>query len=925
MSLVLDLTAALDRLRENADLDADRLDALERFADTLPGEAVDEAIAAAQVRLPERGIHPSLHYLLVRLAARRDERDAAADILDRLLERLNQDGEYALLVEVARRNADWLPGERLIPLLVRAARAHEGALSDAVFEEMLARYPEDPRLRWLAGLRGLRVATVSAPPPPATLVHLARALPHLARAETAPVLEESALPVIERLDSETAPDVLAMLAVLVERHRIEEAKDYVELALDSLLAQGQAPLLWDLLRSALVRDPAAAAQLRPAALAALLPLRADLPRHAQIIADSGLADSQVAFDIALARYTRLMEFPPGGYVEHGSWGVGEIVAHDGENLTVRFPNGPEHVFKRSLADRALERRRPDDLNVLRALFPERLTQLRDEDPAGLVVIALRTLGGEGKPRDLKRLLSPGVVAAEAWSGWWRQARAVLQDDDRIDLTQSFRDAVLLAGHAMSPGGAGSGGSGGGGSGDVALPGLADRGDVARQLKLLRRFLGQHPHALERSARAYRRRLERWLDTRSLTGEERLLILILLADMDPAARPRLRDGIVEACRHGFSLATFSAESDQTMLFELGMEAEDWQPVAMAALDSRQLPLRQRALAAVEERLGAEALGLYRAVLEASPARGDAVMEVARAAVSGHSTAVAGQQTALAGQSTALARIPAVDIFIALLRLVSEPERETLRKQAQALLAADSPLCARLAAEPAGGPGAEQVALALLSFRASDSYLFPILETLERIWGPAVIEAFRRRRERETRRITARMEDEIGELPVGLMTRATFNALCEEIARVEYELRTTIPRAIQKARELGDLRESGEYESAKLKQRQASDRLVLLQRQVAEAQVIEDLPIDDSCVLAGTEVMLRPVEGGEPVTYWILGEGDSRHGPDVVSYRAELGRALWRRRPGEEIELPLPAGRRRFRVERLRRRLPAAEVL
>jgi transcription elongation factor GreA len=171
----------------------------------------------------------------------------------------------------------------------------------------------------------------------------------------------------------------------------------------------------------------------------------------------------------------------------------------------------------------------------------------------------------------------------------------------------------------------------------------------------------------------------------------------------------------------------------------------------------------------------------------------------------------------------------------------------------------------------------------------------------------------------------MEDEIGELPVGLMTRATFNALCEEIARVEYELRTTIPRAIQKARELGDLRESGEYESAKLKQRQASDRLVLLQRQVAEAQVIEDLPIDDSCVLAGTEVMLRPVEGGEPVTYWILGEGDSRHGPDVVSYRAELGRALWRRRPGEEIELPLPAGRRRFRVERLRRRLPAAEVL
>jgi transcription elongation GreA/GreB family factor len=432
--------------------------------------------------------------------------------------------------------------------------------------------------------------------------------------------------------------------------------------------------------------------------------------------------------------------------------------------------------------------------------------------------------------------------------------------------------------------------------------------VTRQLKLLRRFLDHHPGARERAGRAYRRRLERWLDTRTLGDAEQLLILILLAEMDPEARPRLRDGIVEICRRGFSLATFPAESDQTMLFELGMEAVDWQPVAMAALDSRQVALRQRALAVVEERLGPDGIAVYHAVLESSPARGDAVIEVARGALAGHSPALAG--------------IPAVEIFIALLRLLSEPERETLRKQAQALLAGDGPLVARLAAEPADGPGAEQVALALLNFRASDNYLFPILELLERIWGPAVVEAFRRRRERETRRITARMEDDSGELPVGLMTRDSYNALLEEIARVELELRTTIPRAIQKARELGDLRESGEYESAKLKQRQASDRLLLLQRQVAEAQVIEDLPIDDSCVQAGTEVILKPVEGGESVVYWVLGEGDSRHGPDVVSYRAELGQALWRRRAGEELELPLPGERRRFRLERIRRRLPAA---
>lgn len=907
MSLTTEIGATLDRLRSDAGLDVGRLDVLEGIADTLPEQAVAEAIAAAQVRLPDHGVHPSLHYLLARLAARGGERETAVAVLDRLLERLNQDGQHALLIEVARRNADWLPVERLIPLVVRAARAEPEALAEDVLEEMLGRYPEDPRLHWLAGLRGLGSSpetgsgpAASLPPAlPATLAHLARALPFLARENESPFLEEAALPVIENLDETSAREVVAMLAALIQRRRIDEASTYLELSLSGLLAHGQAPSLWDLLRNTLVRDPAAA-PLRPAALAALRELPGQPPSHARVIVDSGLADPAVPFSAAIARHARLMEFPPGEYVEHRSWGVGEIVAYDGEDLTVRFLGRPEHVFKRTLADRALERLGRDDLRVLQSFFPERLAELKDRDPAGLVAVALRGLGGQGKPRDLKRLLTPAAVPAEEWTDWWRKARVALEEDERIDLSQSFRDTLRLVGEIS--------GAAGGTAAQVPLPHLA-AGDAARQLKLLRRFLDQHPDARDRVDRAYRRLLERWLETRPLTDEERLLILILIAGWDPAGRSRLRDHLVEACRGGFSLATFPAASDQMMLFELGLEGPDWKPVAMAALDSRELAARERALAVVDERLGPVAVDFYRAVLEGSPVRGDAVIEVAR--------------VALGGRSEAAARVPAVDIFIALLKQVSEPGRETLRKQAQALLAADGPVFARLAAEPAAGPGAEQVALALLSFHASDNHLFPILAALETIWGPTVVAAFRRRRERETRRITARMEDEGGEPPLGLMTRASFNSLRAEIERVDLELRTTIPRAIQHARELGDLRESGEYESAKLKQRQASDRLLLLQRRLAEAQIIEDFPVDDSFVAAGTEVVLSPVEGGEPIIYWVLGDGDSWLGPEVVSYRAELGRALWRKRPGEELEVPFAGGRRRVRIEQIRRRLPPAE--
>jgi transcription elongation GreA/GreB family factor len=87
------------------------------------------------------------------------------------------------------------------------------------------------------------------------------------------------------------------------------------------------------------------------------------------------------------------------------------------------------------------------------------------------------------------------------------------------------------------------------------------------------------------------------------------------------------------------------------------------------------------------------------------------------------------------------------------------------------------------------------------------------------------------------------------------------------------------------------------------------------------VIEDLPgVDETRVMAGTEVTLHPVDGGEAITYWVLGDGDSHHGPEVISYRADLGRALWRRREGEEVDLPLPGGNRRMRIARIARRLP-----
>ena len=101
-----------------------------------------------------------------------------------------------------------------------------------------------------------------------------------------------------------------------------------------------------------------------------------------------------------------------------------------------------------------------------------------------------------------------------------------------------------------------------------------------------------------------------------------------------------------------------------------------------------------------------------------------------------------------------------------------------------------------------------------------------------------------------------------------------------------------------------------------------RVQELMKMIQRARLIENLEIEASRVGVGTETTLRPSEeNGTPgITFWILGEGDGNIAPGVLSYRAPLARPLLGKEVGAEVELEMPEGPRRYRVESIRRRLP-----
>ena len=263
-----------------------------------------------------------------------------------------------------------------------------------------------------------------------------------------------------------------------------------------------------------------------------------------------------------------------------------------------------------------------------------------------------------------------------------------------------------------------------------------------------------------------------------------------------------------------------------------------------------------------------------------------------------------------------------LFCAAVMLIEERPKPSTADKVLRWLEENGPFDAALAGRPCPEEFRLKVRILLRQWRSSDRYLFPALEAADRL-GLAEEAAILRRARQQS---AERMFDGVGQVSEGaelaVMTRATFERLRKELERMERELRTTIPASIQKARELGDLKENAEYHSAKLKQANVSKLVAALQLKLSRARFVDDLAYKDGVVGVGTEVVLESDD--EVSTYWILGEEEHHHGANVISFQAPVGRALVGHAIGDQVEFGEGAQRKRYRVVSVERRLPPAET-
>src|SRR3954447_18531958 len=90
--------------------------------------------------------------------------------------------------------------------------------------------------------------------------------------------------------------------------------------------------------------------------------------------------------------------------------------------------------------------------------------------------------------------------------------------------------------------------------------------------------------------------------------------------------------------------------------------------------------------------------------------------------------------------------------------------------------------------------------------------------------------------------------------------------DEIAQLERELTQELPKEIQRARELGDLRENAEYSAAKERQRFVEARVSMLRMRVSQIQLmsLDRIPRDKAGF--GSKLSLR--EGDRTFVYELV---------------------------------------------------------
>jgi transcription elongation factor GreA len=146
----------------------------------------------------------------------------------------------------------------------------------------------------------------------------------------------------------------------------------------------------------------------------------------------------------------------------------------------------------------------------------------------------------------------------------------------------------------------------------------------------------------------------------------------------------------------------------------------------------------------------------------------------------------------------------------------------------------------------------------------------------------------------------------------ITKTGYEVLSRELKNLKSIVRPENIKAIEEARAHGDLSENAEFDAAKDRQGFIEARIGDLEFKLASADIIDPGKLPKDRVVFGTRVLLENVDTGEEVEYQLVGPDESNIHEGRISVSSPLGMAMVGKKPGEEIILSAPGGKRIYEL-------------
>ena len=150
----------------------------------------------------------------------------------------------------------------------------------------------------------------------------------------------------------------------------------------------------------------------------------------------------------------------------------------------------------------------------------------------------------------------------------------------------------------------------------------------------------------------------------------------------------------------------------------------------------------------------------------------------------------------------------------------------------------------------------------------------------------------------------------------MSQEGYDKLVAELHQLESVELPQVRDAISEARDKGDLSENFEYHAAKREQSRLLGRIRFMQRVLEHARVIDRSRLGGDKVGLLSRVEMTNMGSNARMAYTIVSPHEANLREGKISIKSPIANALLNKREGDVVEVRVPAGLLKLKIENVR---------